>query len=589
MRELRPYSGQIAIGLAIAACAGGIATLDPLLMRHLLDVALPQKNLGRTILTVSLIALCFIGRSAFGGLSGLLSFRVAQRLAQDLRTELLVHMTNLSADWHERMMLGEKLSRIDQDVEQISQYAADVGNTIFRTIVFFVINLAIMATLNWRMTISVLPLLPLFFGVRLHFRQQIQSRADRAQTEVGNAAGNLAEHLGAVPQIQILGAEDARVSSTVRSWLELLDAQWQQRRTEVAFSISITSILAVGIVLVLGLGAHEYFVGALTVGGLVAFYAYVTRIFEPVSAAMELYAKTQRMMASTRRVREVLETEPSVPDKGVGQIIADPLAVGLRCDNVSFAYQPERMTLRSVTLCLNGGERVALVGKSGSGKSTLARLFARIADPTDGCILLENLPLSEYTLRALRKTVCYVPQQPLLFSGTVRDNLRYASAGATNSEIRAVIDAAQLTTVLRRLPLGLDTMLGTDAAGISGGERQRLAVARALLRRPSILILDESTSALDLPTEEALFRAVAKYRPDMAMILISHRLRSLDWVDRIIVLDSGEVVAEGTHARLHSDSKFYRSLYDRENTIGNTGQSMSPASDRLRDEVSLNT
>jgi ABC-type multidrug transport system fused ATPase/permease subunit len=187
-----------------------------------------------------------------------------------------------------------------------------------------------------------------------------------------------------------------------------------------------------------------------------------------------------------------------------------------------------------------------------------------MADPDTGRILLEARQLHEYTLRALRRSVCYVPQQPQLFSGTIRDNLLYANADATEDEMKRVIEAAQLSPLLDRLPLRWDTVLGPDAVGISGGERQRLAVARALLRHPSVLILDESTSALDLPTEYSLFKALATFGDDMAMILISHRLRSLTWVDRLIVLDSGAIVAEGTHPELDRDCPVYQCLYNRE-------------------------
>lgn len=343
-----------------------------------------KRTFDRRPLWSSSLPLVFVGRSGFSGLSGLATFRVTQWLGQDLRSELLVQMTNLSADWHERTMLGEKLGCIDQDVEQISQYGADIGNTVFRTVVFFLVNLAIMMALNWRMTTAVLPLLPLFLWVRLCFREKIQSRADRSQVKVGNATGDLAEHLNAVPQFQILGAEEMRIGRTVGAWLELVGAQWEQRRTEVAFSISVTSILALGIFLVLGLGAHELFVGTLSIGGLVAFYAYVSRIFEPVSSAMELYSRTQRMLASARRVCEVLDTEPSVADIGTIQNIEAPLVAGIECDRVSFGYIPERLVLRNVSFRLQRSEKVALVGSSGSGMSTLSRLFARMADPSAG-------------------------------------------------------------------------------------------------------------------------------------------------------------------------------------------------------------
>ena len=564
-KGLKPYAGRVSIGLIAALLGGAAATLDPLLMRHLIDVTLPQKSAVGSLLTVLLIALCFVGRSGLAGIGGLISFRVAQLLAQDLRVELLDHMTRLSADWHERTFLGEKLSRIEQDVEQISQFGADIANSVVRAVIFFIANLAIMFALNWRMTLSVLPLLPIFLLVRARFREAIQSRADESRAQVGRASGRIAEHLAAVPQIQILGAERRRVSRAIEGWVNALSAQWAQRRTEVAFSVAVTSVLAFAILIVLGLGAHEYLVGVLSLGGLVAFYAYVTRIFEPVSTAMELYSRTQRMMASARRIREVLDAVPGVPDKGTVKDVPFPWTSGIVCSGVSFAYS-EEMVLQAVDLKIGTRERVALIGKSGSGKSTLSRILSRMADPTSGDVFIEGRSISEYTLNALRRAVCYVPQQPVLFSGTIRENLLDANPAASQDEIDEVVRAAQLTPVVSRLPDGLSTVLGPDAAGLSGGERQRLALARALLRRSSVLVLDESTSALDLPTEEAVFRAIRDLRPDMALVVISHRLRSLTWVDRIILLEAGAVVDQGTHSVLYRDSRVYRGLYDNDNS-----------------------
>ena len=565
--SVKPYTTRVSVGLCVAVLGGATATLDPLLMRHLIDVALPERKAFSALSTVLLIAFCFVGRSALGGLGGLLSFRVAQLLGQDLRVALLGHMTGLSADWQEQTFLGEKLSRIGQDVEQISQFGADVANSVVRSVVFFIVNLAIMFAMNWRMTVSVLPLLPIFLWVRSRFRGTIRQRADHTRAEIGKASGSLAEHLGAIPQIQILGAEESRVSRTVDAWIGALGAQWKQRRTEVTFSISVTSVLALAILIVLGLGAHEYLIGALSVGSLVAFYAYVTRIFEPVSTAMELYSRTQQMLASARRVRDVLETASSVPDSGNITTIATPLVNGVVCNRVSFAYSHWEMALREIDLTIGPNERIALIGASGSGKSTLSRLLARMADPTSGSATLEGRALSEYTLRTLRRAICYVPQQPMLFSGSIRGNLLDANPTASQAEIDEAVEAAQLLQVVARLTDGLDTILGPEALGLSGGERQRLALARALLRHSPILVLDESTSALDLPTEEAVFRAVGSFRPNMAVVLISHRLRSLTWVDRMILLDSGSIVAQGTHASLYRESALYRRLYENDGVV----------------------
>jgi ABC-type multidrug transport system fused ATPase/permease subunit len=231
---------------------------------------------------------------------------------------------------------------------------------------------------------------------------------------------------------------------------------------------------------------------------------------------------------------------------------------------VSFAYPDADQVLRDVSFRIGTNEHVALVGKSGSGKSTLSRLLARMADPTSGQVLLEGSPATEYALSAIRGAVCYVPQQPVLFSGTIRENLLYANANATEGEINIAVESAQLRSLLARLPHGLDTALGPEAVGLSGGERQRLALARALLRRSAVLVLDESTSALDLPTEQAIFRSIASVRADLALVVISHRLRSLTWVDRIVLLDSGVIVAQGTHRVLYRENALYRSLYERE-------------------------
>jgi ABC-type multidrug transport system fused ATPase/permease subunit len=260
----------------------------------------------------------------------------------------------------------------------------------------------------------------------------------------------------------------------------------------------------------------------------------------------------------------VLETSSSVPDLGELSTIALPLQSGLACKNVSFAYSAEERALRDVSFHIDACERIALIGKSGSGKSTLSRLMARMSDPMSGQVILEDRTITDYTLRTLRKTICYVPQQPVLFSGTIRDNLLYANADATSDEIRDAVEVAQLAPLLARLPLGIDTMLGPEAVGLSGGERQRLAIARGLLRHAPVLVLDESTSALDLPTEEAIFRAIADARPNQMLIVISHRLRSLTWVDRMILLDSGTISAEGTHASLYRENALYRSLYERD-------------------------
>jgi ATP-binding cassette subfamily B protein len=276
---------------------------------------------------------------------------------------------------------------------------------------------------------------------------------------------------------------------------------------------------------------------------------------------MDLYARLQSVGASIRRVRELLTLEPSVPDRGTRQLDGCELKHGFVLADVRCCYGT-KIVLDHFNLRIEAGERIAVIGSSGSGKSTLARLLVRAADPGSGSIWLEGRSMSEYTLTSLRHAVCYVPQQPALFNGSVRDNLLYANLHATSAELRRAIDTAQLAPVLRRMPQGLDTPLGPEGVSLSGGEKQRLALARSLLRNSPVLILDEATSALDAPTERAVLSAISEFRTHQTMILISHRISSLAWVDRFVLLDAGRIASEGNHPALYAQCTLYRSLYD---------------------------
>jgi len=336
----------------------------------------------------------------------------------------------------------------------------------------------------------------------------------------------------------------------------MLRAQWVQRRTQMGFSLSISAVLVV-----LALGSAKVVAGTLTIGGLVAFYAYSTRVFDPISSAMDLYARLLTVGASIRRVRELLVLEPSVRDTGTMRFNSPQLHRGFRSEDVCFSYGG-KPALLNIMLRIDPGERLAIIGASGSGKSTLARLLVRAADPEVGCIFLEEHPLACYTLASLRDTVRFVPQHPVLFQGTIRENLLYGNPLATTTDMLRTIEAVRLAPVLRALPNGLDTPLGPGAAGLSGGERQRLAIARSLLKESAALILDETTSALDTPTECSVFASLAELRPRQTLIVISHHISSLMWVDRFALLDQGRIIATGDHSMLYAQSALYRTLSD---------------------------
>lgn len=558
--RIRPYAPSVFASLALTTGAGIVSTLDPLLMRHLIDRSFPSHRFAEATALVVLIAVCFLARSALAGAGSLCGFRVTQSVGQDLRRELLDRMTRLSADWHERTMLGDKLSRFDTDVEQIAQFGSDAVNMIVRSLVFFILNLAIMLRLNVPMTLTLFPLLPLFYVVRWRFWALIQNRAKETQEGTGRAIGRIAEHLGGIIQLQLLGAGEARMEDSVSTWSEVVRAQRRQRAIEVIFAVTVSSVLALAILFALEFGVHEFAVGALSLGTVVAFYAYTTRIFEPLSSAMELYARSQRMLVSARRILDVTTEQPAVPDAGTISIIVPQLRSGLRMEEVSFRYTPERYVLRNINLQIRSGEAAAIIGLSGSGKSSLARLFVRLADPCCGSVLVDQRRAPDYTLAALRSNISYVPQTPVLFQGTIRENLLCANPKADARLLQEIIVATQLEPVLARLERGMDHPLQAAAAGLSGGEQQRLAIARALLRSSAVLILDEATSALDAPTEATVLTSIRELRPEMTLLVISHRVKALSWVDRLFLLEHGSIAAQGAHMQMWVQSALYRSL-----------------------------
>jgi ABC-type multidrug transport system fused ATPase/permease subunit len=397
--------------------------------------------------------------------------------------------------------------------------------------------------------------------VQRSFSVLLKTRAEDTRSKVGLATSILTEHLAAVPQIQFLGAEAASAQRAVTAWDAMLRTQRIQRRTQIAFSLSIGAILAASIFVVLAFGSVKVLAGALTIGGLVAFYTYGTRVFEPVSSAMDLYARLQSVGASIRRVREVLDLEPTVKDSGMRRLESAHLSEGFNIQDVSYSYG-KKGALSNITLKIDAGECVAIVGPSGAGKSTLVRLLVRAADPGSGSIRLEGRPLTDYTLASLRSAVCYVPQHPVLFQGSVRENLLYANPQANADEMFRAIQAVQLESVLDNLPQGLDTPLGPGAVSLSGGERQRLALARSLLRKSAVLALDEATSALDALTERMVLRSLAQFRAQQTMIVVSHRIKSLAWANRFVLVDQGKIAAVGTHSVLYAQSALYRALFD---------------------------
>jgi len=349
----------------------------------------------------------------------------------------------------------------------------------------------------------------------------------------------------------------------------LNDRNW----VEIGFRTCYMAVIAFGTIAILGFGGYEVLAGILTIGGLVAFYSYLARLFDPLNAAVDIYSRFNRLSISIRRIVEVIEMIPSVPESPRAVRLRSPLRGHLEMEGIFFSYRNGPSVLEGLDLKLEAGEKVALVGVSGSGKSTITKLIARLYDVNQGTVYIDGIDVRDIRLESLRMKVCYLMQDAVLFDRTLKENLLLGKSSATNTELVEAVEIADLGQLLKRLPQGWDTSIGPRGNALSGGERQRVALARAVLRNPCLFLLDESTSALDLPSEQRVFTNLIETFPHQTMVFVSHRISALKWVDRIVVLNRGVIEEQGTHDKLICNGGLYAHLHNTVAAAGGRGLS----------------
>ena len=520
-----------------------LVLLDPLLVRFLIDDVIPTGRVGLLPLVALGFFLTYMARLGSDSLASMLNFRAVQKMIFRSRLSLLRHLQRLSAEYHDNRPLGDTLHRLQNDVDQVATLSGEVIPSALRMATVFTLVMTTMLVLNYRLTIIVVPLIPVFIVVRRQFHNRLRRASDSVQEQSGKVIGFLEEHLSSIVQVQLLSCEQREARRFARLSGGAVRAQVKRRGTELFFSALLYLIIVAGMASVLGYGGYLVTAGRLTPGGLVAFYGYTLQLFIPLYGVVDIYSKLQRAGASIRRLMEITEAQTTLRDRP-GALILQPDSAGVvELKEVSFSYDAERPVLNAVSLRVNAGERVAIAGRSGNGKSTIARLVARLYDAHSGTILIEGTDVRDIKLKSLRSSVIFVPQDPVLFDVSLRENLLYGNASATEHELDQVARLAQLETVIRKLPNGWDEPLGPRGNRLSGGERQRVALARALLQRPKVLILDECTSALDALTERQLLDALDGFLQNVTTIVISHRPFPTRWANRVIHLERGQIGA----------------------------------------------
>ena len=544
LSQVKPFFRLHLSSYLCIVLAGVFSLIDPLIIRLLIDDVIPNRHLRLLPLVALAFFLTYMGRLGFDSLAAMLNFRAVQKMTFRARLNLLRHLQRLSAEYHDNRPLGDTLHRLQVDVDQIGTLSGEVIPSALRMITVFGLAMTTMLVLNYRLTAIVLPLIPAFILVRRRYHQRLRQAADSVQEQSGKMVEFLEEHLSAIVQVQLLSCEQREARRFARISGGTVRAQVRRRATELFFSSLLYLIIVLGMAAVLCYGGYQVIDGTLTPGGLVAFYGYTLQLFLPLYGVMDIYAKLQRVGASVRRLMEIAQAEVVLKDRPGALPLERNTSGTVELKEVCFSYYNDRPVLNAVSLRVGPGERVALAGTSGNGKSTIAKLVARLYDPRAGTVQLEGTDVRDIKLKSLRSSVIFVPQDPVLFDVTLRENLLYGNPHATQDELDTVTKLTQLENLIQRLPNGLNESLGPRGNRLSGGERQRVALARALLQHPKVLILDECTSALDELTEKCLFNGLHHYLKGVTTIVISHRPYPTHWANRIVHLNYGQFADE---------------------------------------------
>jgi ATP-binding cassette subfamily B protein len=560
-RQARPVVWLLTVNLICMVLGSGLALLDPLVVRWLIDVALPKRDLRLVLLGTLAFCVVYLASVIVSYLSSYISCVVTQKMVFRIRVSLLRRIQTLPARYHGNSQVGETLYRIEQDVDRVAELSGDILPLTIQMVIMGVMVLVTMGILNWHLTLVIVPLLPLFYALQRRYTSRLKDAANSVQNQSGKISAFLQEHLAGMLQLQLLNRTGTQARKFARLAAEGAQFQIRQRATEMSFGAASISVIVLGVGLILGYGGYEVTRNTLTVGGLVAFYGYVFRLFAPVSIAIDLQSRLQRVGASIRRILEITNGDPQTAGRECMTPLKCDMKPELEFRSVWFCYKEDRPVLRDMTFRIEAGETVAVVGLNGSGKSTLGLLATRLYEPDAGSILVGGQDIQQVGRRSLRALLTLVPQDPILFDETIRENLLYGNPRATGKDLEKVAALTQLDRVLRTLPRGLDEPLGPLGGRLSGGEKKRLALARTLLQQPRILIVDEITSALDGPAAAGLLEGLELFRQARTLVVISHRPATILWADRILVVDEGAIVDSGKHAELILRCEAYRRIW----------------------------
>ena len=563
-RLFAPYRWQLAVVTGIIVASSIVSLASPFLLRAVLDKALPEQNLRLLVwLVIGMVAVAAV-TSAFGVVQTWISTKVGQQVMHGLRTSVFTHLQRQSVGFFTRTRTGEVQSRITNDIGGMQSVVTSTATSVASNLTTVVATSAAMVALSWRLSLISLAVMPPAIYLTRRVARMRRAITAQQQRELADLNVTVEEGLS-IDGIQLaktMGTGPSLIARFTESSARLIDlelrSQLAGRWRMASMNIIFAAIPAV-IYLSAGLPVTS---GAMTIGTLIAFTTLQNGLFRPLSGLLNTSVSIVSSLALFARIFDYLDLPVEI-DEPARPARIEPSAVrgDVRFSHVSFGYPgAQRPALDDVDLHVPAGSTLAVVGETGSGKTTLGALVARLYDVTSGSVTIDGVDVRDLSLADLARIVGVVSQETYLLHATVRDNLRYAKPAATDAEIEDAARAAQIHKLISELPRGYDTMVGSRGHRFSGGEKQRIAIARTLLRDPRVLVLDEATSALDTGTERAVQQAFDELAAGRTTITIAHRLSTVRDADQIVVLDHGRVAEQGTHASLVRDDGRYAAL-----------------------------
>ncbi len=558
---MAPYGalmGAAGAALVITAC---VSLILPLAVRRVVDGF--ETSAEALLDSYFLAAFAIAALLALGtGLRYYLVTRLGERVVADIRRAVFDRVIGMSPSFYERIMTGEVLSRITTDTTLILSVIGSSVSIALRNVLILAGGLALLFFTSVKLSAMVLLIVPAVIIPIILLGRRLRTLSRENQDWIANSSGNASEALGAVQTVQAFTHE----ARSMAAFGAVTERSFEVARTRIGVRAAMTVIVILltftGIVGVLWIGARDVRADLMSVGELVQFVIYAVMVAGSVAALSEIWGELQRAAGATERLVELLNTVDSVKDRADVRQPPDPVRGAIDLDAVTFRYpaRPLHRALDDVTLHVAPGETVALVGPSGAGKTTVIQLLLRFYDPDAGAIRLDGIDLRLMSRAAFRRHIALVPQDPVIFGTSARENIRFGRPDATDGEVEDAARAAAAHGFLDALPDGYDTQVGERGVMLSGGQKQRIAIARAILRDAPVLLLDEATSALDAESERAVQDAVDRLSAGRTTLIVAHRLATVKKADRIVVLDAGRIVATGTHDALVADGGLYARL-----------------------------